>query len=704
MIYRRLTRADNSQITQDQIKSFHYHVQTNQNENLRLGNVIPSFIEVELYIDSGNLPDIGETIRYSRGYDVDGNFDPVTPTQWYVVGYFKVYEKHISNDNVCSIIAYDRLKELDINYSNRLLELKANGSFPMSAYDLLNDAITYAGLSNAVYPLFTNLMVTSFYADTITCRDIVSAFCELSSFYIKDTGNVNKDISEGGYGDVSATPFNWNYKYIVCPTDQITYYDDNNNPLIPVYYKQDGLSVSEFDVQTVDEVFIYNSEGILLGRTFQSNNPSNIYYITDNLIANNAVLDDPITMNGVDMFLKWETIARATYTTINGMLPYRPLSVDLFPFRYPFPKTTNISVEDKSANRYAIPITSIDETDSVITVSAFGQTETQEVTSQFDTADQKSTSLDVRLNNLSKNVEQNTSDILDVLNDISDAYDDTATYAVNDLCIYNNVLYRCTTAVTAAEAFDPSKWTATTLADEKVSKTGDTMSGALIVQRPSGTTEFVLQCTDDDKTVNTSTINASSLSFRDKNNLAYFNIRSRHNSAGYYGMWIYALNSSNETNSLQILIKEDGSKSVIISDPDKWLDALGIGTSGVLPVTIAQGGTGETTDVNALQALQGRPWKTTSIASNGTASRTITFTDSCRGMLYLNGTNANRTGIYMFYGSATTVYLTPIVTAGANLTLTTNANTLTIANASTSACYIAVEFFDKAYYNRCTIS
>lgn len=47
-----------------------------------------------------------------------------------------------------------------------------------------------------------------------------------------------------------------------------------------------------------------------------------------------------------------------------------------------------------------------------------------------------------------------------------DAYDDTATYSVGDLCIYNNTLYKCTTAITTAEAWNASHWTATSIADE----------------------------------------------------------------------------------------------------------------------------------------------------------------------------------------------------------------------------------------------
>lgn len=39
-----------------------------------------------------------------------------------------------------------------------------------------------------------------------------------------------------------------------------------------------------------------------------------------------------------------------------------------------------------------------------------------------------------------------------------DDYDNTQTYAVGAYCIYNNKLYKCTTAVSSAEDFDSSKW------------------------------------------------------------------------------------------------------------------------------------------------------------------------------------------------------------------------------------------------------
>lgn len=44
-----------------------------------------------------------------------------------------------------------------------------------------------------------------------------------------------------------------------------------------------------------------------------------------------------------------------------------------------------------------------------------------------------------------------------------DEYDETQTYAVGDYAIYNNIVYECTTAVSTAEPFDSTKWTATSI-------------------------------------------------------------------------------------------------------------------------------------------------------------------------------------------------------------------------------------------------
>lgn len=51
-----------------------------------------------------------------------------------------------------------------------------------------------------------------------------------------------------------------------------------------------------------------------------------------------------------------------------------------------------------------------------------------------------------------------------VENIIGDAYDENNSYTAGDYCIYSDVLYKCNGSTTGT--FDPSKWDATTIADE----------------------------------------------------------------------------------------------------------------------------------------------------------------------------------------------------------------------------------------------
>lgn len=412
MIYRQIWRADDSRIRQNQIKSFHYHIQANQNGNLRSGNVISSFIEVELYTSGGNLPDIGEEIRYFRGYDNDDGFIQnhfVNPPEYFQRGTFIVFEKHISsNGDICTIVAYDELKLLDKSYAERLIELKASGAFPMTAVGLLSDAVSYAGLALDFVGNIFGISVDSFYSDNITCRDIVASICELVGdyAYIVTPGTVG---ITGDYRLTRLAPYYNNDSYIICPTDQVEYRDADDNVLIPAYYRQGGLTISDYEVQSVDDVFIYNSSGLLLGRTFNSNDPQNIYYITDNIIANNCVLDDPVVVNGITLQGRWNTAASSIYTRLNSVLPYRPMNIQMFPFRCPYESISTAQVVDKGGARYTIPVMNIDEDDNGVTIASFGSNETQTFTNEFVTTDQRATSLDIRLNNLIQEVKEKVS-------------------------------------------------------------------------------------------------------------------------------------------------------------------------------------------------------------------------------------------------------------------------------------------------------
>lgn len=56
---------------------------------------------------------------------------------------------------------------------------------------------------------------------------------------------------------------------------------------------------------------------------------------------------------------------------------------------------------------------------------------------------------------------------------ITDAYSSSSTYAVGDYCIYENTLYKCTTAISTAESWNSAHWTAVNISDELESIKGE---------------------------------------------------------------------------------------------------------------------------------------------------------------------------------------------------------------------------------------
>ena len=85
----------------------------------------------------------------------------------------------------------------------------------------------------------------------------------------------------------------------------------------------------------------------------------------------------------------------------------------------------------------------------------------------------------------------------DTTNMMSDAYDNTATYVVGDIVIYDGALYKCNTDISTAEDFDSTKWDATTI-DAELSKvgtgaidTGDTDLTSAVNTLNSSLTQFV---------------------------------------------------------------------------------------------------------------------------------------------------------------------------------------------------------------------
>ena len=61
---------------------------------------------------------------------------------------------------------------------------------------------------------------------------------------------------------------------------------------------------------------------------------------------------------------------------------------------------------------------------------------------------------------------------------IANVYDSSATYAVGDYAIYQNTLYKCTSAINVGETFDPTKWTSVKV----MSEVGQGGGGTVVAQ------------------------------------------------------------------------------------------------------------------------------------------------------------------------------------------------------------------------------
>lgn len=128
-----------------------------------------------------------------------------------------------------------------------------------------------------------------------------------------------------------------------------------------------------------------------------------------------------------------------------------------------------------------------------------------------------------------------------------------------------------------------------------VKKTGDTMSGNLTMDDRS-----VFAKSEDFKdgdTVDSSGAGRARfyLSDKDGHNLGY--LAPYFNSNGDQATLLVARRhiESSDTdvaNSLYLYVAPDGTRKIVVSEAKAWRAALGLGTSGNLPITVAQGGTG----------------------------------------------------------------------------------------------------------------
>ena len=129
----------------------------------------------------------------------------------------------------------------------------------------------------------------------------------------------------------------------------------------------------------------------------------------------------------------------------------------------------------------------------------------------------------------------------------------------------------------------------------KVDRSGDTMTGILRM----ADTDLAI----DDSNITLGTKPASTqlthrFRFRDSLQQSFARILGAYTTAGQAGLQLYADNyvdGQNVYNYLGMFMGETGIATVAANHPEAWRYMLGLGTSGALPITAAQGGTGAAT-------------------------------------------------------------------------------------------------------------
>lgn len=544
--------------------TFHYVEQVSEDANLRFGNAISSYLTAEAFYMTGGLiteVNVGDEIYYYREYDVDNEFNPITPPVQELIGIFTVTRCEKSKKTY-TFYAYDNISKLNVDYSYRLAELKTNSAFPMALPDFLDDIETFManlGVTVNVSTLRSHSASSSsisyFYSQGITVANILCNFAELESCYLKCRPTGEIDFTSF----TTTASYQTNYwhnsdRYIIAPSDQVTYTgtavingQSQTVTLFPVFYKQDGLTKEDYFIAPFKHFSIYNMNRSKGYGKFWTKLPTTPQVYGTYLVTNNMVYE--YTAFGGSDILSIASGINAFHDILNTVIT--PFTVRLFPFRNPFGAGSILPhITDINDTRFKSLVMKMEWTDSEVILSCANS---------------------------------------EIYHD-----DQFKNYGTDD------ITQTLSTKVNTLEE----------TINGKVSKSGDTMTGELVVQDAPVSVQDTVYSRSDLP----SSTQYRYVQFLDKARNILGAIRSVLTSAGRSGVYVYGTNG-NTNNAVGLYVDPDGTPSVTLSAPSAWLEQLGLGTSGALPVTVAQGGTGATTTEGVKNAFD--PFRNaTSITSN----------------------------------------------------------------------------------------
>ena len=158
------------------VKSLTLHTAVNAGQEFTIGSAFSDYIEAEIWADPGGSLQItaGDALTYYRQDDA-GNRTKV--------GVFYAEKPTRTKRNSYKVTAYDTMSKLDADFSGWLRANQAQ--FPKTIWQLVQLACQRAGvaLASSSLPINGSYSVQAFYADDLTCRQIISWAAEAAGCY-----------------------------------------------------------------------------------------------------------------------------------------------------------------------------------------------------------------------------------------------------------------------------------------------------------------------------------------------------------------------------------------------------------------------------------------------------------------------------------------------------------------------------------------
>ena len=240
------------------VKSLTLHTAVNAGQEFAIGSAYSDYIEAEIWADPGGSLQItaGDALTYYRQDDA-GNRTKV--------GVFYAEKPTRTKRNSYKVTAYDTMSKLDADFSGWLHANQAQ--FPKTIWQLVQLACQRAGvtLASSSLPINGSYSVQAFYADDLTCRQIISWAAEAAGCYAHM--NADGKLQFLTYTDKRSTA-------------KITPDGASNSTA----YYADSLSYEDYTVKAIEKVQIRQSDSDVGVIYPDSTTATNTYAVQGNLL------------------------------------------------------------------------------------------------------------------------------------------------------------------------------------------------------------------------------------------------------------------------------------------------------------------------------------------------------------------------------------------------------------------------------------